>query len=586
MSEQFIVSARKYRPVSFDSLVGQDAISHTLKRAVAQKKTAHAYLFCGPRGVGKTSAARIFAKAINCQSPSADGDACGICESCKAFQEQRSLNIYELDAASNNSTDDIRRLIEEVSVPPQFGKYKIYIIDEVHMLSSGAFNAFLKTLEEPPSYVIFILATTEKHKILPTILSRCQVFDFKLISSEKIVEQLAMIANEENIDYDEEALQLIAKKADGGMRDALSLFDRIASFGQGAVSLQQTVDSLHILDEDYFVQFCSLIKSDDASAILSLLDRLIDKGFDAKEILVGMQEFLRKLMLAIDMGTISIAQLTPKQQEEYSRLALDLGKSFIYRAILRLTEAEKNYRMSNAKRLLVEMAFLGLTSLSATSTINDKQPIQATKAVHQANSPRLSSTGNTSLAHLDEQNKRSFPPDATTKSNTSHRVNVSIPRPLAIKKKSNAETIDTTTNKEPVQQEKQEIITSSESVIAPATLSQSILEEEWKRMAESLPHSTRIKSLIENREIIYQGDNSFVINVVTDEQEHEIKQLLPDLIERLKRNLTITDLTATTSRINIAERNKGLSNEEWLLKKKTENPQVKQLMDDLNLRPI
>ena len=364
MSEKFVVSARKFRPDSFESLLGQEAVSETLRRAILQQKTAHAYLFCGPRGVGKTSAARIFARAINCASPLASGEACGECDSCRAFAEQRSFNVFEMDAASNNSANDIRQLIEEVNIPPQVGRYKIYIIDEVHMLSTAAFNAFLKTLEEPPEYVVFIMATTEKQKILPTILSRCQVFDFKPIPSDVIIGQLRHIAQLEEIQVEEKALELIARKADGGMRDALSVFDRIASYTDGEVSYSRTLESLNILDDDYYFRFVEHLMHNDYASTLLLLDELIMRGFDPRTIVLGLTDFLRNLLLAFDPQTLPLLHLTKETEASYNQLAQASGRGFLYQAIAKLMECLKEYRNSNAKRLLVEMTLLSLTSLA------------------------------------------------------------------------------------------------------------------------------------------------------------------------------------------------------------------------------
>lgn len=377
MSEKFVVSARKFRPDSFESLLGQEAVSETLRRAILQQKTAHAYLFCGPRGVGKTSAARIFARAINCASPLASGEACGECDSCRAFAEQRSFNVFEMDAASNNSANDIRQLIEEVNIPPQVGRYKIYIIDEVHMLSTAAFNAFLKTLEEPPEYVVFIMATTEKQKILPTILSRCQVFDFKPIPSDVIIGQLRHIAQLEEIQVEEKALELIARKADGGMRDALSVFDRIASYTDGEVSYSRTLESLNILDDDYYFRFVDLLVHNDYASTLLLLDELIMRGFDPRTIVLGLTDFLRNLLLAFDPQTLPLLHLTKETEASYNQLAQASGRGFLYQAIAKLMECLKEYRNSNAKRLLVEMTLLSLTSLaqervSASHTPNQR----------------------------------------------------------------------------------------------------------------------------------------------------------------------------------------------------------------------
>ena len=378
MSEKFVVSARKFRPDSFESLLGQEAVSETLRRAILQQKTAHAYLFCGPRGVGKTSAARIFARAINCASPLASGEACGECDSCRAFAEQRSFNVFEMDAASNNSANDIRQLIEEVNIPPQVGRYKIYIIDEVHMLSTAAFNAFLKTLEEPPEYFFNDTATTEKQKILPTILSRCQVFDFKPIPSDVIIGQLRHIAQLEEIQVEEKALELIARKADGGMRDALSVFDRIASYTDGEVSYSRTLESLNILDDDYYFRFVEHLVHNDYASTLLLLDELIMRGFDPRTIVLGLTDFLRNLLLAFDPQTLPLLHLTKETEASYNQLAQASGRGFLYQAIAKLMECLKEYRNSNAKRLLVEMTLLSLTSLAqeggATSHTPNQRP--------------------------------------------------------------------------------------------------------------------------------------------------------------------------------------------------------------------
>ena len=434
MSEKFVVSARKFRPDSFESLLGQEAVSETLRRAILQQKTAHAYLFCGPRGVGKTSAARIFARAINCASPLASGEACGECDSCRAFAEQRSFNVFEMDAASNNSANDIRQLIEEVNIPPQVGRYKIYIIDEVHMLSTAAFNAFLKTLEEPPEYVVFIMATTEKQKILPTILSRCQVFDFKPIPSDVIIGQLRHIAQLEEIQVEEKALELIARKADGGMRDALSVFDRIASYTDGEVSYSRTLESLNILDDDYYFRFVDLLVHNDYASTLLLLDELIMRGFDPRTIVLGLTDFLRNLLLAFDPQTLPLLHLTKETEASYNQLAQASGRGFLYQAMAKLMECLKEYRNSNAKRLLVEMTLLSLTSLaqegvSASHTPNQRptpaaaprpQPIAAPAPARPSAPPPPRQTE----APTEAPQPIDLPKPTPT-------VNVAAPRPVA-----------------------------------------------------------------------------------------------------------------------------------------------------------
>ena len=364
MSDNFIVSARKYRPQTFDEMLGQEAICLTLKSAIKQGKIAHAYLFCGPRGVGKTSAARILARTINCEQLTPEGEACGVCPNCQAALHQRAFNIYELDAASNNSVDDIRRLNEDVYIRPQQGKYKVYIIDEVHMLSSGAFNAFLKTLEEPPGYVVFILATTEKDKVLPTILSRCQVYDFKPIPPEQIAEQLRRVADAEGLQYDPRSFDTIARIADGGMRDALSLFDRLASTAQdGVISYEQTLQTLNILDDEYYFYFTTYLYSGDYKRTLLLLDELLGKGVAMRQLIIGLADFMRNLLVARTPETAQLFPYTGVHAERFTTLAQQIHPLFLYKSISKLVACERNYRSSQAKRLLVELTLMGISEM-------------------------------------------------------------------------------------------------------------------------------------------------------------------------------------------------------------------------------
>ena len=362
MADNYIVSARKYRPDSFQSIVGQGAMASTLRTAVQQGRLAHAYLFCGPRGVGKTTAARVLAKTINCQSLTAEGEACNECESCRAFNEGRSFNIFELDAASNNSVEDIRQLTEQVTMPPALGKYKVYIIDEVHMLSVTAFNAFLKTLEEPPSYAIFILATTEKHKILPTILSRCQIYDFKRITVGDITHHLQYVAQSEGIVADEAALGLIAEKADGGMRDALSMFDRIASFAGGQITYEHALESLNVLDYSYFIRTFDDLLTGDYRSLLLLLDELLGKGFEGQTILAGLAAFARDLLVVQHPGTSVLLEKPERVTQAYEALAARCTPAQLFAAIRALVQADQQYRQATNKRLLIELTLLGLVS--------------------------------------------------------------------------------------------------------------------------------------------------------------------------------------------------------------------------------
>ena len=362
--QEYIVSARKYRPMTFDSVVGQMALTTTLKNAVKSGKLAHAYLFCGPRGVGKTTCARIFAKVINCEHPTAEGEACGECESCKAFAEGRSYNIFELDAASNNSVENIKQLMDQTRVPPQVGRYKVFIIDEVHMLSPQAFNAFLKTLEEPPAHVIFILATTEKHKILPTILSRCQIYDFERMNVQNTVNHLKHVAEKEGITYEEDALTLIAEKADGGMRDALSIFDQAASFCQGNITYKKVVEDLNELDIDNYFRIVDLSVENKVSDIMLLLDGVISKGFDGGNLVNGLASHVRSVLMAKDEKTLPLLETSDQQRQKYAEQAKKCTAAFLFKSLKLLNQCDINYKQSSNKRLLVELTLIQMAQLT------------------------------------------------------------------------------------------------------------------------------------------------------------------------------------------------------------------------------
>jgi len=369
--ENFIVSARKYRPSTFDTVVGQSSITTTLKNAITNNQIAQAYLFCGPRGVGKTTIARIFAKTINCQHPSGNLEPCNECESCKAFNHHRSTNIHELDAASNNSVDNIRSLIDQVRIPPQVGKYSIYIIDEVHMLSAAAFNAFLKTLEEPPAHAIFILATTEKHKILPTILSRCQIFDFNRIKIDEMVSFLEDISRKENVDYERDALTIIAQKADGAMRDALSIYDQVVSFSGEKISYQKVIDNLNVLDYDYYFRLTDAFMEGNHSRALLIFNEVLDRGFDAHQFINSLSKHFRNLLVSKDPQTLDLLETGSGIREKYKEQASKASVDFLVRALNTTNKYDVSYRSSLNQRLHVELAMIDLCSLE----VEKKKPV-------------------------------------------------------------------------------------------------------------------------------------------------------------------------------------------------------------------
>ena len=360
--DNFIVSARKYRPSTFKSVVGQENITSTLKNAIRNNQVAQAFLFCGPRGVGKTTCARIFAKALNCEHLTDDFEPCNTCDSCNAFNNSASFNVFELDAASNNSVDGIRDLVDQVRIPPQGAKYKVYIIDEVHMLSGSAFNAFLKTLEEPPAYAKFILATTEKHKILPTILSRCQVYDFKRINDNEIVRHLQYVAQQEGVSAEEDALRVVATKADGALRDALSIFDQLVSFSGKNITYKDTIQNLNVLDVDNYFQVMDMVLSEDVSGALLLLDDILAKGFDAQNFISGLATHIRNLLLAQNPGTVQLLQMSDAIKQKLQVQAQKADRMLLTRALELANQCDFNYKMSNNKRLSVELCMMQINA--------------------------------------------------------------------------------------------------------------------------------------------------------------------------------------------------------------------------------
>lgn len=427
--ENYIVSARKYRPATFESVVGQRALTTTLKNAIATQKLAHAYLFCGPRGVGKTTCARIFAKTINCMTPTADGEACNQCESCVAFNEQRSYNIHELDAASNNSVDDIRQLVEQVRIPPQVGKYKVYIIDEVHMLSTSAFNAFLKTLEEPPHHAVFILATTEKHKILPTILSRCQIYDFNRISVEDTVNHLMYVAAKEGIAAEPEALNVIAMKADGGMRDALSIFDQVVSFTGGHITYKSVIDNLNVLDYEYYFRLTDSFLANKVSDVLLLFNDILNKGFDGSHFITGLSSHFRDLLVAKDAVTLPLLQVGAGIRQRYQEQAQNCPLPFIYKAMKLCNDCDLNYRVSKNKRLLVELTLIQLAQLTVEGdeASGGRSPKNVIKPIFNQQVAQASSAG----AAPVQQGAHSVPQSPTAASHSAGpAASAQSPRPV------------------------------------------------------------------------------------------------------------------------------------------------------------
>lgn len=571
--EEYIVSARKYRPLNFDSVVGQRALTTTLKNAIASGKLAHAYLFCGPRGVGKTTCARIFAKAINCLSPKDGGDACGECESCKAFDQQRSMNIHELDAASNNSVEDIRELTKQVQIPPQIGKYKVFIIDEVHMLSASAFNAFLKTLEEPPSYVIFILATTEKHKILPTILSRCQVYDFQRMTTQLTVDHLMYVAQKEGYTAEPEALSLIAEKADGGMRDALSIFDQMVSFTGGNITYEQVAKNLNVLSTEYYFMLVDYFLEGNVKSSLMLLNEVLNKGFDGGNFINGLASHLRNLLVSQDAVTLPLLEMSEKMRGKYQEQAGKCKPKFLYQAIKLCNDCDQSYRTSRNKRLQVEICLIQAAQLTEEDVPGaGLRPAKILKPIFT----KLTAASQTAVSKPDAAAK---PAPAPTHVPESPRVspaeNKVILRKVSFKHFGNKTTAKTEEN---VQE------ASAVEVNMNTPLEESALTEAWHAYVNQLPREQMaIAQRIRMLQPAIESPSTIGITVSNPQIIHELNEMRTELEKFLQTSLQNNGIKLNFHLSEQEEVQRVYSKQELLLEMEKTNPSLTLLIKELNL---
>ena len=568
---EYIVSARKYRPMSFDTVVGQSALTTTLKNAVKSGKLAHAYLFCGPRGVGKTTCARIFAKAINCQNPTADGEACGECESCQSFNEQRSLNIFELDAASNNSVEHIKSLMEQTRIPPQVGKYKVFIIDEVHMLSTAAFNAFLKTLEEPPAHVIFILATTEKHKILPTILSRCQIYDFERMTVKNTIDHLKKVAGKEGILFEEEALAVIAEKADGGMRDALSIFDQAASFCQGNITYQKVIEDLNVLDAEYYFRIIDYSTQNKVSDIMVLLNDVLGKGFDTGLLVQGLARHTRNVLMAKDPQTLPLLEVSDQMRQRYQEQAQRADTRFLYTALKIMNDCDINYRQSSNKRLLVELTLIQVAQIT-----------QPEEAPGSGRKPRRLKSLFKKLIQQTQPTQKPVPQVAAVEKPNPQTLPKNIPAPSL-----RLSSIGSSWNNLRQQNKNTQIIAGTQDTKKAdeqSQFSQQDLELQWMAMCNRMPQrlsgiAARMKNM--NPTIVQMP--TLEVEVPNEIIKTEMEQIRGSILATLKLYLHNSSITLNISVAEKEENVKILTRREQFELMTSQNPAIDKLREIFDL---
>ena len=596
--EEYIVSARKYRPMSFDTVVGQAALTTTLKNAVKSGKLAHAYLFCGPRGVGKTTCARIFAKAINCQNPTAEGEACNECESCQSFNEQRSLNIFELDAASNNSVEHIKTLMEQTRIPPQVGKYKVFIIDEVHMLSTAAFNAFLKTLEEPPAHVIFILATTEKHKILPTILSRCQIYDFERMTVQNTIDHLKSVAQKEGIQYEDEALAVIAEKADGGMRDALSIFDQAASFCQGNITYQKVIEDLNVLDSENYFRIVDLAIGNQVADIMVLLNDIINKGFDGGLLIQGLAKHVRNVLMAKDPQTLPLLEVSEQQRQRYQEQAQRMETRFGYEALRLMNQCDLGYRQSSNKRLLVELTLIEVAQITqpeegAASGRKPRRLKSLFKQLIQQAQPKQSAPqvaaavpkNQETMVPKPQRVSATQPQSSQEAPDTQDNSKVSTPHKPAIK----AASLGTSWNNLRKQNNKMIIPSgipgiSDVQVEEEQAFTQEDLELQWLSMCNRMPEklvgiATRMKNMTPQITTLPNVD----VVVSNELVRAELENIHGSIVNTLKKYLRNNAITLSVTVAEQEEQTPILSRREQFEELSRQNPVIDKLRKAFNL---
>ena len=571
--ENFIVSARKYRPQTFQSVVGQLSLTTTLKNAIKSNHLAHAYLFCGPRGVGKTTCARIFAKTINCHNLTPDFEACNQCESCISFNEQRSYNIHELDAASNNGTDDIKYLIEQVRIPPQIGKYSVYIIDEVHMLSNAAFNAFLKTLEEPPAHAIFILATTEKHKIIPTILSRCQIYDFNRITVADTVAHLQYVAQSENVTVDLNGLNVIAQKSDGGMRDALSIFDQLVSFCGNNITYQGVIDNLNVLDYEYYFKLIEGVLDGDVSKSLLILNDVLNKGFDAHHFITGLSSHLRDVLVSKDPQTIQLLEVGADIGKRYAQQAQICSVEFIFQALKICNDCDLDYRLSKNKRLLVELALIRicqLTDVKKKELLSDNQTIPIQKIQIEKEIPSI--VQQTGQAQTFEAAKPAVTQANTvqSQSETKPKVNPQRPVSISINKVHNTSAPIVSYETKPVTE-----------IIDNQKFDDETFYKAWREFGSNL--TDEIKKINFNNANLPKriAENEFEILVNNMMQENELKRIIGDLTQYLINYLQNSAIVIKIKVIEETDMQKSTSPEEKYKKMAQENAYLETLRKNL-----
>ena len=586
--DNYIVSARKYRPMTFDSVVGQGALTVTLKNAIQSGRLAHAYLFCGPRGVGKTTCARIIAKTINCLNPQPNGEACGECESCKAFNEQRSYNIHDLDAASNNSVEDIRQLIEQVRIPPQIGKYKVFIIDEVHMLSQAAFNAFLKTLEEPPHHAIFILATTEKHKILPTIMSRCQIYDFKRMGVNDIVGHLKNVAEKEGVTVEDAALNIIAQKADGGMRDALSIFDQVASFCGGNITYQRTIENLNVLDYDYYFRLTDFFLEGKITECMLTLNEILSKGFEGQYFITGLSSHFRNLLVSQDAQTVGLIEASEEVRNRYKEQAKKCKPQFLFRAMKLANDCDLNYKQSQNKRLLVELTLIEMAQLSSDEGPSSGlcptkilKPI-FTQLKQAANSRQQTADNGKRTADNERQATDDRQQTTDNRQPASNKTASLSHRGLGGFSLRRAAAAATTNSGQQVTDNNQQTATSTAKDMP---FDGNSLTVAWRKFASDLPQEDIAMShQMDNMEPMLQEDGkTFLVIVDNPSVQHELVKMQARIEAYLHEKLQNNSVKMTTRLREVTDKHRAYSRKEVLSMMLEQSEALRKLKEEFEL---